>query len=210
MAWDAERLELDRQPLRQDERELARGVRAEPEPALQSGHGRGVGPKSRRLSTAAASASVSVSASITCMPASAKARPSANPMPLAPPVTKAVLPASCRIVSSCCLSTRRAWRGHFDKVLCGAEIIQKREVHHGGTEDTEKETLGARSAPFFASPRPPCLRHHSFSPAARRQMQLPCSGSPRASVAEGCRIMMTPAPVWTRAPSSADTAIAGS
>ena len=50
------------------------------------------GPKLCRLLTAAANASVSISASITCMPASANARPSASPMPLAPPVTK----RSCR------------------------------------------------------------------------------------------------------------------
>src|SRR6516165_91226 len=56
------------------------------------------GPKLWRLLTAAPNASVSISASITFMPASAKARPSANPMPLAPPVTNAVLPASSRMV----------------------------------------------------------------------------------------------------------------
>jgi hypothetical protein len=40
----------------------------------------------------------SISASITFMPAWAKAVPSASPIPLAPPVTNAVLPASSRIV----------------------------------------------------------------------------------------------------------------
>src|ERR1700733_2708700 len=57
------------------------------------------GPNASRLFTAAASVSVSISASITFMPASAKARPSANPMPAAPPVTKAVLPANSRMIS---------------------------------------------------------------------------------------------------------------
>src|SRR3954463_11576224 len=56
------------------------------------------GPTLCRLLTAAESASVSISASITFMPASAKARPSANPMPSAPPVTNAVLPASSRMI----------------------------------------------------------------------------------------------------------------
>src|SRR5258705_5860034 len=48
--------------------------------------------------TAACSAVVSMSASITFMPACANARPSASPMPLAPPVTKAVLPANSRMI----------------------------------------------------------------------------------------------------------------
>jgi hypothetical protein len=50
------------------------------------------GLKSCRFSTAAVSASVSISASITFMPVSANVRLSANPMPLAAPVTNAVLP----------------------------------------------------------------------------------------------------------------------
>src|SRR5271163_1372396 len=54
-------------------------------------------PRRRKLSTATASAFVSMSASITCIPASAKARPSANPIPLAPPVTNAVLPTRSRM-----------------------------------------------------------------------------------------------------------------
>ena len=56
------------------------------------------GPTPRKSSTAAANAPASISASITFMPACAKARPSANPMPLAPPVTNAVLPASSRMM----------------------------------------------------------------------------------------------------------------
>src|SRR5262245_10300322 len=55
------------------------------------------GPTPSRLSTAAASASASMSASMTFMPACANARPSARPMPLAPPVTNAALPANPRM-----------------------------------------------------------------------------------------------------------------
>ena len=42
----------------------------------------------------------SISANITFMPACAKARPSARPMPEAPPVTNAVLPLNSRMKSS--------------------------------------------------------------------------------------------------------------
>src|SRR6266481_8927702 len=59
---------------------------------------RTLGPNSCRPLTASARASVSTSASITFMPACAKAAPSANPIPLAPPVTNAVLPASSRMI----------------------------------------------------------------------------------------------------------------
>src|SRR5258708_18287858 len=55
------------------------------------------GPIACRLLTAACSVSLSISASITFMPFCANARPSANPIPAAPPVTKAVLPAKSRI-----------------------------------------------------------------------------------------------------------------
>src|SRR5882757_6916129 len=68
---------------------------------------RTAGPTLCRLLTAAASASVSISASITFMPASAKARPSAKPMPPAPPVTNAVLPESSRMMFSSWLEKRR-------------------------------------------------------------------------------------------------------
>src|ERR1700675_4845765 len=56
------------------------------------------GPIACRLLTAACSVSVSISPSITLMPFCANAGPSANPIPAAPPVTKAVLPARSRIV----------------------------------------------------------------------------------------------------------------
>ena len=59
-------------------------------------------------STATASAFVSMSASITFIPASAKARPSANPMPLAPPVTNAVLPTRSRMAPFMNFPTRIA------------------------------------------------------------------------------------------------------
>ena len=42
-----------------------------------------------------------MSASITCMPCSAKWRPIASPMPLAPPVTTATLPSTSRMVVQC-------------------------------------------------------------------------------------------------------------
>jgi hypothetical protein len=51
----------------------------------------------RRFSTAASSASVSISAIITFMPACANALAIESPIPPAPPVTKAVLPASPRM-----------------------------------------------------------------------------------------------------------------
>jgi hypothetical protein len=46
--------------------------------------------------SAASNARRSTSANITFIPASAKARPSASPMPEAPPVTNAVLPFNSR------------------------------------------------------------------------------------------------------------------
>src|SRR3954470_8685847 len=59
-----------------------------------------------RFLTARCNASLSMSASMTFMPASAKALPRARPMPSAPPVTNADLPASSRMVSPSWLEER--------------------------------------------------------------------------------------------------------
>ena len=65
--------------------------------------------------------SASISASITCMPASANARPSASPMPLAPPVTNAVLPASSRTF---CFSFPPA--GRMQPQISRREVVEQR------------------------------------------------------------------------------------
>src|SRR5262249_55347460 len=82
-------------------------------------------PKLFRLFAAAANASASISASITFMPASANAQPSANPMPLAPPVTNAVLPASSRMLS---LAPFNATRRHCIPQETTTDVVASQEL----------------------------------------------------------------------------------